>query len=117
LPKTPKRRPHGGLTLDEVVRIASHEIPSDLIGDVLRRLPARFYSQELELFRPLAPAVMVALAAVDEIEDDVVADLVEVVALDPAPELPAWVMTPDGERLQISMILQAVARRVAKLYS
>jgi hypothetical protein len=85
---------------------------------LLRRLPPKFFDPELQLFRPATAAVLIAMAMVDDPEcDHAVADLVEVVAADPSPELPVWTITPDGQKLQLSAILQTVAGRLAALYA
>ena len=59
-----------GLTLNQVLKIVEPDIPTDAIGDVLKRLPARFFDQESQLFRPIAPAVLMALDLVAPHDDE-----------------------------------------------
>jgi hypothetical protein len=75
-----------GLTLDDVIRITGRVISPGALGNALRRLPARFHSRDLELFRPVVPAILAALAMVDEEDgrDEAVANAVDFVHADPA---------------------------------
>jgi hypothetical protein len=108
-----------GLTLDQVLAVVQPDIPTDMLGDLLRRLPPKYFDQESKMFRPLAPAILLALDLVDEREgcDERLTDLVETVAYDPSPTLPAWSVLPDGSPFYISKLLDVVAQRLAGLYS
>jgi hypothetical protein len=122
VPKTNKaRRTTGGLTLDELIRVVERHVPTDRVGELLQRLPERFYSKELDRFRPVTPAVLISMSYLDaedgEIYDDVVASYVELVASDPSPAVDAWTTTPDGVKMPISTILSLVAKNIASLYS
>jgi hypothetical protein len=110
-------RRSGGLTLNQLMTITT--VPTPMLGDLLRRLPARFFDRASETFRPVAPAVLTALAHVVEDDglDDELADAVELVAADPAPELEAWTSTPRGSRVPITSILKMTASRLAQLYA
>ena len=114
----------GGLTLAQVLKVVEPDIPTDALGDVLKRLPARFFDQESQLFRPIAPAVLMALDLVAPHDDEgcrcdeTVADLVEFVSADPAPESPAWTYLPgNGGVLKITDLIGTVAQRLADLYA
>jgi hypothetical protein len=116
----PTQKMPTGLTLNQVVETAAADIPSESVGDVLRRLPQKYRDPDLQLYRPVTPAILLALDAVDECCaacDTHLAEIVEVVSCDPAPAHPAWTFTPDGQKLQISAVLQLVAGRLAALYA
>jgi hypothetical protein len=73
-----------GLRLSDVLTIIANEIPTDQIAGLLRRLPARFYDPASQLFRPLAPAILLGLSLTPDLDDDdgldnVVADMIELV--------------------------------------
>jgi hypothetical protein len=113
-----------GLTLEQLLLTVQHDIPTDALGDLLRRLPAKYNDRELQLFRPITPAILLALDLMDECEgscdcDARLADMIEVVAADPAPDptMPAWANMPDGTPLYISKLLATVAERLAGLYA
>jgi hypothetical protein len=110
-----------GLTLDQVLAVIAPDVPTDTLGDLLRRLPAKYYDRESDRFPPVTPAVLMALSmGVDGDGDDIwVTDLVDFVAADPAPDpkLPAWIDMPDGGTISVARLLAVTAPRLAALYA
>jgi len=108
--------------MNNVLNIIRDEIPTEQVGEVLRRLPAKYFDPELKLFRPITPVVLIALSLTAANEDDdtldlAVANTIEVVAADPDPQAEAWTTLPGGRTLYISRLLTAAAGRIAELYA
>jgi hypothetical protein len=108
-----------GLTLNQVVHVVHDLVPTDHLGELLKRLPAKYADVGSGLFRPVAPAVLAALDLIEPCDenDTRLADLVELAAADPCGAPQAWTMLPDGSPLYIGQLLGIVAKRLAALYA
>jgi hypothetical protein len=109
-----------GLTLAQLVRVVGDLVPTDHLGELLRRLPAKYHDPETRMFRPITPAVIAALDVMEPYcpeDDERLADLVELAAADPDGAPQAWTSLPDGSPLFIGQLLGLVAQRLALLYA
>ena len=108
-----------GLTVDQLMQVVSDLVPTDRLGDLLRRVPPKYFDPETRLFRPVTPAIVAGLDLVDPDDccDDRVADLAELASADPDSAPRAWTALPDGSTLHIGQLLGVVAQRLAALYS
>ena len=111
-----------GLTLKQLMTVTSDLIPTDRLGDLLQRLPAKYYAPDLQLYRPITPAVLAALDLLEPCDepcgcDERLAGLVELAAADPDGAPHAWTALPDGSPLYVGQLLGIVAQRLAALYA
>jgi hypothetical protein len=108
-----------GLTVDQLVRVVTDMVPTDQIGDLIKRVPAKYFNQEMQLYRPVTPAILAGLDLVDPEDecDERLADLIELASADPDGAPKAWTALPDGTTLHIGQLLGVVAQRLATLYS
>jgi hypothetical protein len=112
-----------GLTPDQLLRVVSDLVPTDHVGELLRRLPAKMFDAELQLYRPIAPAVLAALDLMEPCHADGcecdarLADVVELAAADPDGARDAWTLLPDASPLYVGKLLAVVAQRLAGLYA
>jgi hypothetical protein len=112
-----------GLTLTQLIEVVRNEVPTDKLGDLLQRLPKKYFDPTTQLFRPVAAPILMALSLVEPLDDDdgldvAVAEVVEIVGADPSPDpaMPAWTELPGGGTLKITALLNATAQRIADLY-
>jgi hypothetical protein len=110
---------NAGLTFDQVVRVIAPNVPTDLLGGLMERLPEQFFDKETGTFRPVVPAILLAISTVEPSEDAWIADIIDFASADPAPDpkVPFWIDLADGGVICVRRLLDVTGARVAALYA
>jgi hypothetical protein len=106
-----------GLTLEQMITAIGPEIPTDLLGKTFERLPERNSDRKLRLFRPLAVPTLTGLSAMEPgaaAAAAILADMIELVSMDPQPTHTAWTDLPGGGRLNITKLIDGARRELTK---